>query len=469
MAHSQNFEGARVTVVGLGIEGIDLVRYLTGAGAHVTVSDARTAEALAAPLAAIADTGATLSLGANRVEDATGADYVFASQGVPQELPALAAARAAGVPVSSMTALFLQLCPAPVAAVTGSSGKTTTTALVGAMLEAADADYVVGGNIGVGLLGLLERIGPQTRVMLELSHTQLESGDRSPHVACVTNVTPNHLDRYSWPAYVALKRRIFEAQQPDDVAIFNLDDAVSAGFVREAPGRVLTTSRLQSLPGDGVALAGDSAAPAGGWVVRRAGGHEFRVLARSEIRLRGDHNVENVLSAVAIASQLGVSDEAAAAAVRGFTGVAHRLEPVATMRGVQYVNDSIATTPERTLAGLRSYSEPLVLLLGGRHKDLPLAALGAEAAARCRAVVTFGEAGDLFATAVRAAGGATAERVDGVEAAVRAAASLARAGDVVLFSPAGTSFDAFPNFERRGEAFRAAVAALSGAAPDGSA
>lgn len=462
MAHSPNFEGARVTVIGLGIEGIDLVRYLAAAGAQVTVSDARTAEALTAPLAAIADTGATLSLGANRVEDATGADYVFASQGVPQELPALAAARAAGVPVSSMTALFLQLCPAPVAAVTGSSGKTTTTALVGAMLVAAGADYVVGGNIGVGLLALLDRIGPQTRVMLELSHTQLESVDRSPHVACVTNVTPNHLDRYSWPAYVALKRRIFAFQQPDDIAIFNLDNEVSAGFAREAPGRVLMTSRLQPLPGDGVALVGDT-------VVRRAGGREVRVLAREEIRLRGEHNVENVLSAVAIASQLGVSDEAAAAAVRGFTGVAHRLEPVATVAGVQYVNDSIATTPERTLAGVRSYREPLVLLLGGRHKDLPLEALGAEAAARCRAVVTFGEAGDLFAAAVRAAGagagaGVAVERVDDVEQAVRAAARLARAGDVVLFSPAGTSFDAYPNFERRGAAFRAAVAALGGGA-----
>lgn len=459
MTDAPNFEGARVTVVGLGIEGIDLVRYLTRAGACVTVSDARPAEALGAALAAIANTNATLSLGTNRVEDATSADYVYASQGVPQQLEALSAARTNGVPVSSMTALFLQLCPAPVAAVTGSSGKTTTTALVDAMLQAAGADYVVGGNIGVGLLGLLDHIGPDTRVMLELSHTQLESVDRSPHVACVTNVTPNHLDHFTWPAYVALKRRIFTSQGPDDIAIFNLDDKVSAGFAREAPGRVLTTSRLRALPGDGVALHHDT-------IVRHEGGREFRVLPRSEIRLRGEHNVENVLSAVAIASQLGVSDEAAAQAVRAFTGVAHRLEPVATVRDVQYVNDSIATTPERTLAGLRSYSEPIVLLLGGRHKDLPLDGLSIAVAARCRAVVAFGEAGDLFASAVRAigspdaAGGVAVERVDDVDAAVRSAARLAHPGDVVLFSPAGASFDAYPNFERRGEAFRAAVSAL---------
>jgi UDP-N-acetylmuramoylalanine--D-glutamate ligase len=458
MTDSPNFEGARVTVIGLGIEGVDLVRFFSARGARVTVSDARPADALAANVSAIADTGATLSLGANRPEDATNADYVYASQGVPQGLPALEAARAAGVPVSSMTALFLQLCPARVAAVTGSSGKTTTTSLVAAMLDAAGADHVVGGNIGVGMLGLLERVTPDTKVLLELSHTQLELVNISPQVACVTNVTPNHLDRYSWPAYVGLKRRIFEFQDADDVAVFNLDNEVTAGFATEARARVVTTSMVRTLPGDGVALAGAD-------IVRYADDRAHRVLGRREIRLRGEHNVENVLSAIAVASQLGVSDEAAAAAIRDFTGVPHRLEPVGTVGGVQYVNDSIATTPERTLAGIRSYDEPLVLLLGGRHKELPTAELGRAAIARCRAIVTFGEAGELFATAARAArdgGSPSIERVATVEDAVHTASRLARAGDVVLFSPAGTSFDAYPNFERRGEAFRAAVAALGG-------
>ena len=447
-----------MTVVGLGIEGVDLVRFLTSRGATVTVSDARTPEELAVPLAAIADTGAKLSLGANRPEDTTGADLVFASQGVPRTLPALVAAREAGVPISSMTALFLQSCPAPVAAVTGSSGKTTTTALVGAMLEAAGADFVVGGNIGVGLLGLLDRITPQTTVMLELSHTQLESVDRSPHVACITNVTPNHLDQFSWDEYVALKRRIFQFQTADDIAIFNLDNPVTAGFSGEAPGRVLQTSMLHALPGDGVALSGDA-------IVRREHGTQTTVLQRDDIRLRGSHNVENVLSAVAIASQLGVSDQAARSAVRAFTGVPHRLETVDTVGGVTYVNDSIATSPERTLAGIRSYSEPLVLLLGGRHKALPLDDLAREAVARARAVIAFGEAGELFATAVRAARSGEhppVELVGSVEDAVRAASRYAQAGDVVLFSPAGSSFDAYPNFERRGSAFRDAVASLRG-------
>jgi len=449
-----------VTVIGLGIEGIDLVQFLSARGARVTVSDARPAEALQPALEAIAHTGAELSLGANRPEDTTSADYVFVSQGVPRDLPALQAAREAGVPLSSMTQLFLDLCPAPVAAVTGSSGKTTTTALVGAMLEESGQDYVVGGNIGVGLLGLLERIQPDTRVMVELSHTQLESVTRSPHLACITNVTPNHLDQFSWSAYVGLKRRIFEFQQPGDTCIFNLDNEVAAGFAREAPAGVAYTSMVRALPGDGVML--DS-----GVVTRVEDGRIFPVLPREDIPLRGSHNVENVLSAVALASRLGVDDAAAAAAIRKFTGVPHRLEPVATLDGVTYVNDSIATTPERTLAGMRSFAEPLVLLLGGRHKYLPVGELALEAVQRCRAVITFGEAGEMFAAAVRDARDSDAphiEQVPDVEAAVEAASRVARAGDVVLFAPAGSSFDAYPNFERRGAAFRDAVRRRMGGA-----
>ena len=444
--------------MGLGVEGIDLTRFLATQGAHVTVSDARSAEELGEALEAIAEAGATLSLGANREADLLDADCVFVSQGVPPELPALRAARRAGVPLSSMTRLFLELCPAPVAGITGSSGKTTTTALVGAMLAAAGEDYVVGGNIGVGLLGLLERIGPSTRVVLELSHTQLESVERSPQLACVTNVTPNHLDRYSWSSYVALKRRIFEFQHDDDLAVFHVDDEVAAGFAEGAPARVRYSSVVRPLPGDGVTVSG-------GLVVRVEDGRESPVLRREEIALRGEHNVANVVCAVAIASELGVDDAAAAAAVRGFEGVPHRLEPVATVADVSYVNDSIATTPERALAGMRAFEQPLVLLLGGRDKHLPLTELAREAVRRCRAVVAFGEAAEVFVAAVAAARDGeqpAIEEVDGMEEAVVTAARFARAGDVVLCSPAGTSFDAYRNFEERGAAFRAAVAALGG-------
>jgi len=449
----------RVAVVGLGIEGIDLVRYLSAQGAHVTVSDARPVEALHDQLAAIAEvSNVTLALGGNREADLAAVEALYLSQGVPNDLPAVRAARDRGAEVSSMTRLFMERCPAPIAGITGSSGKTTTTALVGAMLGAAGLDHVVGGNIGVGMLGLLDRIEPETKVVLELSHTQLESCDRSPELACVTNVTPNHLDRYSWPAYVGLKRRIFEFQRPEDLVIVNVDDRVCAGFAEEAPGRVAYTSLVRRLPGDGVTLDG-------AMVVRRTGGDKRPVLAREEIQLRGEHNVANVISAVAVASALGVPDAAAAEAVRGFKGVPHRLEPVATSAGVQWINDSIATTPERTLAGLRSFSEPVVLLLGGRDKHLPRRELAIEAVRRCRAVITFGEATELFTAALREVRDgerpALAQAND-VEGAVAAAAQLAHAGDVVLFSPAATSFDAYRNFEARGRAFRNAVLSLTG-------
>ena len=470
----QNFRGWHVTVVGLGIEGIDLVRYLAAEGATVTVSDARPAAALGEQLAAIEGTGARPALGEQGEDALLDAELVFASQGVPPELPALRAARRAGIPVSSMTALFLARCPAPVAGITGSSGKSTTTALAGAMLDAAGVDHVLGGNIGVGLLGLLPRIGPETRVLVELSHTQLASVETSPALACVTNVTPNHLDRFSWPAYVALKRRSFEFQRPEDTVILNLDDEVCAGFSGEAPGRVAHTAMRRDIPGDGALLtpAGAGADAGGGFVTRREGGRDHPVLAREEIRLRGEHNVANVLSAVAVASRLGASDAACAEAARSFAGVPHRLEEVGGAGGVRYVNDSIATTPERALAAIRAYEEPLVLLLGGRDKRLPTAELAAEAAARCRAVVVFGEAAELFASAVSTAAsadGPAIEQVDGVPAAVEAAARLARPGDVVLLSPAATSFDAYRSFEERGRAFREAVDALPGARPAGAA
>lgn len=457
MTHMQNLAGARVTVIGLGIEGIDLVRFASAEGARVTVSDRRSENELREALDAIAECDARLSLGANRPEDARNADVVLVSQGVPSDNPAVAAAAEAGIPVSTMLELFMQRCPAPVTGITGSAGKTTTTALVASMLEDEGVPHVMGGNIGIGLLSLLPQIEADTRVVVEMSHTQLDRVQISPHLACVTNVTPNHLDRFSWEDYVALKRRIVEFQGAEDIAVLNQDNEVARGFVDATPARILGTSMRGVLSGDGVMLEGDT-------VVQVSAGASTAVIDRHELALRGDHNVENYLSAVAVATQIGVSLDAARSTAREFTGVPHRLEPVATIEGVTYVNDSIATAPERTLAGLRSFTEPVVLLLGGRDKQLPVAEMARECASRCRAVVTFGESGGMYARAVREAGLATGtgsvEEVETVEEAVRAAHRLAQSGDVVLFSPAATSFDQYRNFEIRGAAFRAAVEAL---------
>jgi UDP-N-acetylmuramoylalanine--D-glutamate ligase len=431
---------------------------LASSGATVTVSDVRSAEALSPRIRELDGVPVNFSLGENRVEDTAAADMVFVSQGVPLTLPAVRAAREKGIPVSSMTRLFLELCDGNVIGITGSSGKTTTTALVDAMFEAAGRRHVVGGNIGIGLLGLLDDITPETFVILEMSHTQLETAERSPHIACVLNVTPNHLDRYSWKDYTALKLKVLQYQTRDDYAVLNLDDEVACAFATEAPGKVVWFSTRRSPNGDTAAFVRD------GWVVWRQGAVDTKLFPVEDIPLRGAHNVANVLAAVAIAYTAGLANGSIAKAVREFTPVQHRLELVATIGGAGYYNDSIATTPERTLAGLRAFTEPAVLLLGGREKHLPLEEMAQEAVARCRAVVCFGEAGPLLEEAVRAAltnGGPEIERVDALADAVKAATRLAKPGDVVLLSPACTSYDAYDNFEERGEDFRRIVRTLA--------
>lgn len=461
MTHKQDFRGKRVTVVGLGIEGVDLARYLVGKGALVTVSDSRPAERLTPRLRDLDGLPVILSLGRNDPADTITADHVFVSQGVPLDIPALTAARDRGVPLDSMMRLFLDLCPGPVVGITGSSGKTTVTSLVGAIFAAAGKDHVVGGNIGVELLSLLDDIGPETWVVLEISHTQLALTAKSPHVACVLNVTPNHLDRYSWESYVDLKRNILRHQTAGDVAVLGYDNAVSRSLASDTRGKVVFFSDGADTPAPAALLRGDM-------IIWRDRVKDTPVLSVDDIPLRGRHNVANVLAATAVASACGIPADAIATAVRGFKAVPHRLEFVAAVDGVAYYNDSIATTPERTLAGVRSFQGPIVLLLGGREKHLPLDEMFREVCGRCRALVFFGEARETLVAAARAASDAVDQNkrpdrhvVDTLDDAVPAARAAARPGDVVLLSPACTSFDAYDNFEERGEHFRRLVTAMT--------
>ncbi len=451
-----DFADKRVTVVGLGVEGVDLVRYLSRQGASITVSDSKSREQLTEALAEIAQFTVRLSLGSNQSDDISGADLVFVSQGVPLNVPALALAGEKGVPILSMTGLFLEMCPGPVAGITGSSGKTTTTALVREMFEADERPVFVGGNIGIGLLDHLADVRTYTWAVLEVSHTQLQLVDSSPHVAAILNVAPNHLDRFSWDEYRQLKANILRFQTAEDVAILNFDDPETRALGPEVRGRLLWFTLEPELRGDGVFCCNGAA-------VLRMGGRTEELFDLESIRLRGRHNVANALAAAAIATACGVSAEAIACAVAAFQGVQHRLEFVTEAKGVHYYNDSIATTPERTLAGLRSFSEPLVLLLGGRDKNLPLDELAGEALRRCRAVVVFGESAGKLEEALGSAGpqrSATIERVGTLAEAVAAARQAAEAGDVILLSPACTSYDAYENFEQRGDHFRALVRAV---------
>jgi UDP-N-acetylmuramoylalanine--D-glutamate ligase len=448
-----DLRGKRVLVYSMGIEGRDLARFFVKHGASVTMSDTRTEEQLIAA-------GAEAPDGVDEVYvdepfiDPAGFDLVSFSQYVLRGNPALTRARELGIPMTSQMRLFLQLCPARPIGITGSSGKSTTTALVGAMATTAGARPIVGGNIGEALLGRLDEIRPESTVILEISHTQLQYTDRSPRIAAVTNVTPNHLDQFSWDEYVGLKRNILARQEEDDVAVMNADDHTSRALMASARGRLARTSILGEVTGDGAWFDGSS-------VVVRKGHRDRSVLRRSAIRLRGQHNLANVVMACAIGYEAGFGLDAMARAVETFRGVPHRLEIVGTANEVTWVNDSIATSPERTMAGLKAFTEPVVLLLGGREKNLPLDGLQEIARKRCRAIVCFGEAGEPFANAMRGVA-PTVRKVETLDEAVEAAAGLAERGDIVLLSPAGTSFDAYPSFEVRGEAFRTLARALPG-------
>ena len=449
--------GKRVTVIGLGIEGVDVARYATTHGAEVAVFDSKSPDALAERIEQLEGIPIDYRLGSRSPEEIAGSDVVFVSQGVPLDNPLVAEARSRKIPVDSMVRHFMEHCPGPTIGITGSSGKTTTTSLVAAIMAADGRPYRVGGNIGAGLLGLLDGIDERTWTVMELSHTQLQLTDRSPHVAAVLNVTPNHLDRFSWGEYVALKQKIVRFQTPDDCAVLNFDDVVSAGMAELTPAGISHFTLGSTLPGDGAFLRDDA-------VFLRRGNVEEMVLPARDIPLRGVHNVANVLAAAAIAAAAGVSAAAIARAVRAFTPVPHRLEDVAEIDGVRYVNDSIATTPERALAGIRSFEEPLVLLLGGKDNDLPKDELAQEALQHCHGIVFFGADGALLEAAVEANAASvpfedrpTTVRVATLAEAVREARDLAEPGDVVLLSPACTSFDAYNNFEERGEEFRRLV------------
>jgi UDP-N-acetylmuramoylalanine--D-glutamate ligase len=446
--------GKRVSVIGLAREGTDLARFLVGEGARVLVNDLRSPEALADRRAELADLPIEYVLGGHPFEPTLDADILYVSPGVPPELPLLAVARARGIPISSGTRLFFERCPAPIVGITGSSGKTTTTTLVGRIFEQAGRHTYVGGNIGVPLLGKLPEIGPEAWVILELSSFQLEPMDVSPHIAAVTNITPNHLDRHpSMEAYTNAKAQIVQHQRHNDLAILNADDPGSSTL---RPGGQVIRFSLQRRV-EGAYLDGET-------LILDRGGERQVICGRADLRAPGLHNVANVLTACAVASAAGVEVGAMRAAATAFTGVRHRLELIAEIDGVQYVNDSIATAPERSMAGLAVYAgshTPVVLLAGGRDKHLPMADWGQMIAESARAVVTFGEMAEQVEDAVRSAGLSfdSVHRAGTVDRAVAIAQTVARPGDVVLLSPGGTSYDQYQDFEQRGDHFAAVVRA----------
>ena len=485
MISPEGLRGLKVTIIGAGREGIALARYLVRCGARVTLSDTKSADALKDRLPLLQGLDVHLSLGGN-APDLLQADVLFASAGVPPRAAIIRQARERGLPISSEPRLFTQTCTAPIVGITGSSGKTTTTALAGRMYAASGEKTWVGGNIGLPLTArLLEADLPKVAVM-ELSSFQLElfspeyqgatveerrsrasrviaTDGWSPHVAAITNITPNHLDRHpSMADYVRAKSQIIAFQGHGDWAVLNLDDDVTSAMSSRAAGRVLHFS-LERRVGEGAFLRGDRLAV-------RLDGLEQTLCHSSEVKLRGRHNLANILAAACCAMAGGVGLGPMRSVAISFSGMPHRLEIVRRWRGIVFVNDSIATSPERSIAAIRSFEEPLVLLAGGRDKHLPWDEWADLVLERVRALVAFGEAAPIVQRALtearsrcsEASQGPTVVRsVGSFDQAVAEAASLARPGDVVLLAPGGTSFDAFQDFEARGERFRALAEALS--------
>jgi UDP-N-acetylmuramoylalanine--D-glutamate ligase len=455
----RTFRGLRVAVVGLGIEGVDAVRFLHREGAaEIVVSDSKSSDALRDQIRALAGIPFALQAGANDARLAERVDAVMVSQGVPDSLPLVQEAERRHIPVTSMMRLFLLRCPVPVIGITGSAGKSTTTSLVGEMLRAADAPVFVGGNIGTGLLSALDSIDAHTRVVLEISHTQLTRTSRSPHWAAVLNVTPNHLDQFSWDEYVELKRNLVRHQSAQDLVVLPSENDAALAFRESTPATPYYFG-IDRLPGPGATVANDD-------IVWDGGDGPRTVCPRELVRIPGRHNLQNVLAATAIGAIAGVPLEAMGQAIAAFRGIAHRLETVATVDGVRYIDDSIATAPERTIAALHAFDAPVVLLLGGREKRLPLETLAAAIIGRARSVICFGEAGPMFAESLRsfwqaADDGPPVNVATDVAEAVAQAHAVGQPGDVCLLSPAGTSFDAYENFSARGDHFATLVRSLA--------
>jgi UDP-N-acetylmuramoylalanine--D-glutamate ligase len=444
--------GRRVTVVGLARSGVAACRLLLACGARVTATDAQPAEALSAAARALPAEGVRLYAGRHPPEAFGDAELVVVSPGVPADQPAIALVRQHGVPVIGEVELAYRTMTADVIAVTGTNGKTTTTALIGALLARAGRPLLVGGNIGRPLAAEALDFPADGLVVAEVSSFQLETVDTfRPRVAVLCNLTPDHLDRHrSVAAYAEAKARIFLRQTAEDWAVINADDPGAAALAGRARGHLVWFSRTREVA-EG-SYVGD------GWVRLRLGGRESAVCPVEEILLRGDHNLENVLAATAAAAWAGVPPSRLRAAIKGFRAVAHRIQWIRELRGVAFYNDSKGTNVDATLKALAAFREPVVLIAGGRDKGQDFAPLAAAAAGRVKAAVLIGEGRATLGPALRRV--TAVYEVDSMAAAVGQALALARPGDVVLLSPACASFDMFRDYEHRGDVFREEVLKL---------
>ncbi len=444
--------GKRVLVVGLGRSGVASALFLKSQGARVTVSDVKSSEQFREEIPVLLDHGIAVETGGHGERTFQDQDLIVVSPGVPVDAEPLTQARGLGQPVIGEIQLAAEFLKGEIIAITGSNGKTTTTTLIGEILAAGGLKTLVGGNIGTPAISLVERSAPDTVTVLEVSSFQLETiRSFRPKIGIVLNVTPDHLDRHrTFAAYVDAKARLFENQQPEDFAVLNTDDPTCVDLAGRTRAQVFWFSRKREVE--------QGAFVRKGGVLFRHAGAQREVMLASEIPLKGSHNLENVLAAVCAGVLMGCEAAKIAGAIRNFKAVEHRLEYVATVRGVEYYNDSKATNVDATIKALESFPGNIHLILGGKDKGSDYAVLNNLLRQRVKCVYTIGAAAEKIQSQIKDATSTIAART--MDAAVRRAAAAAEPGDVVLLAPACASFDQFQNYEHRGRVFKDLVLAL---------
>lgn len=455
-SYLKSLEGKRIIVLGVGVSNRPLIRLLAGARLNVTACDKMTREELGEVADEFSAMGVTLSLGEHYLDGLDG-DLVFRSPGIRPDVPELLELCKNGATLSSEMEVFLELCPCLTIAVTGSDGKTTTTTMIAKILEAGGHTVHLGGNIGRPLLPDIEDMQEDHICVIELSSFQLMTVRKSPQIAVCTNMFPNHLDVHKDMAeYIAAKENIYLHQGENDLFITNYDNEITKTFAPKTKGKLTWFSRSEKLEEGFFLLEGSL------WMAEN--GKETAIMRRSDIALPGIHNVDNYLTAFAATKGL-VSPDVWRKVASEFAGVPHRIEFIREVNGVKYYNDSIASSPTRTIAGLRSFEQKVILIAGGYDKQIPFDELGEEVNLRVKQLLLCGHTAEKMKDAAQSAPGAKESTLEihlheDLAACVKAASELAETGDVVLMSPACASFDQFRNFEERGERFRALVTEL---------
>jgi UDP-N-acetylmuramoylalanine--D-glutamate ligase len=453
MGTSMELKNKRVLVVGLGRSGVAAAFFLQERGAKVTVSDSKSDMQLQSEIAALLDRGVSIETGRHGERTFRDQDLIVVSPGVPTDQPNLQHARTLGIPVIGEVELAFRFLQGKVIAITGSNGKTTTTTLVGEILSKSGKKTLVGGNIGTPVISLAGKSSPDTLVVLEISSFQLETIEQfRPWIATILNITPDHLDRHhTLQAYSDAKARVFENQMPGDFAVLNADDPACVALKSKGKASLLWFSRKQPVE-NGAYLRGDD-------IIFRQNGKEQVVLTRADIYLKGAHNLENVLAAVAMGMVAGCPPQQLRQAVSDFRAVEHRLELVTTINGVSFYNDSKATNVDATVKALESFPGNVHIILGGKDKGSDYTALAPLLRERARRAYLIGAAAEKIASQIQ--GATPIERSGTLERAVRQAFEAAKSGDVVLLAPACASFDQFENYEQRGRIFKELVMALA--------